>query len=124
MMHDKTYQQSEVDLAYKILHDAGKAMYFRDLIEKVLEAKGDPVHSPAHTMAEIHTQINMDSRFVHTGKNNWGLSEWVPQRSSRYAEDTSIIQMESKMRRERLLEEIQQDYAAATTEPDENEEPS
>lgn len=123
-MHDKTYQQSEVDLAYKILHDSGKAMYFRDLIGKVLEAKGNPIHSPAHTMAEIHTQINMDSRFIHTGKNNWGLSEWVPQRSNRYAEDTSIAHVESKLRRERLLEEIQQDYAAATTEADENEEPS
>ena len=123
-MQDKTYQQSEVDLAYQILHSAGKAMYFRDLISKVLEVKGDPVHSPAYMMAEIHTQINRDSRFVHTGKNNWGLSEWVPQKNSRYTEDSGTSHVESKIRRERLLEEIQQDYAAAASEPDENDEPS
>ena len=123
-MQDKAQQQSEVNLAYRILFDAGKAMYFRDLIGKVMEVKGDPIHSPAHTMAEIHTQINMDSRFVHMGKGTWGLSEWVPQRGSRYSEDAALSAIENKMRRERLLEEIQQDYVAATVEADEMEEPS
>lgn len=123
-MHDKTYQQTEVDLAYKILLDAGKAMYFRDLIGKVLESKGDPIHSPAYAMAEIHTQINMDSRFIHMGKSTWGLSEWVPQRGNRYADDAGTPSTETKMRREKLLEEIQQDYVAATAEHDESDDPS
>jgi DNA-directed RNA polymerase subunit delta len=123
-MQNKTYPMSEVDLAHKMLHDAGRAMYFRDLIGKVLEAKGDPVHSPAHAIAEIHTQINMDSRFMHVGKGMWGLAEWMPQRGNRYMEDSSGVPADPKLRRERLLEEIQQDYVAATVEPDEIEEPS
>ena len=123
-MYDKLERQSEVDLAYKILLETGKAMYFRDLIGKVLEVKGGPVHSPAHAMAEIHTQINMDSRFLHMGKSTWGLSEWVPQRGSRISEEAGVSALESKARRERLLEEIQQDYVAATIEADETEETS
>lgn len=75
-------KQTEVDLAYQVLQENRQVMYFRDLLTKVLKLKKVSAASMAHSMAEVHTQINMDSRFVHMGKGMWGLSEWLSQHSS------------------------------------------
>lgn len=103
-------QNSEIEVAYGILRQAGQAMYFRDLISKVLEDSNQRVYSLAHAMSEIHTQINMDSRFVHMGKGMWGLIDWEPRAErSTAAEETAAAGETSVKRRNRLLEEIQQD---------------
>lgn len=34
----------------------------------------------AHIMAGIHTEINLDGRFIHVGQGVWGLREWMPDR--------------------------------------------
>ncbi len=114
---------SEVDLAHDVLCREGHAMYFRDLITKVLEQKGQQVHFLAHAMAEVHTQINMDSRFMYMGKGMWGLNEWVPQRGGHVSEEVAVTPLtEMDVRREKLLEEIQQqDFAAAATETEESD---
>lgn len=115
-------QLSDVDVAYQVLAENGSPMYFRDLISKVLESKGRAVHSVAHAMAEVHTQINMDSRFVHVGKATWGLAEWLPQRGFRASEETAAaVVPDVNARRERLLAEIQQEYPAAAPEAEEAE---
>ncbi|BBB91210.1 MAG TPA: DNA-directed RNA polymerase subunit delta [Methylomusa anaerophila] len=114
--HDKNKdkdQNDEVNLAYQLLKEAGHSMYFRDLITKVLSIKGGLVRSQAQAMAEVHTQINMDSRFVHAGKGMWGLAEWSPQRAaSREPEEAgaAIPDNASALRREKLLAAIQQEY--------------
>jgi len=33
-------------------------------------------------MAGIHTELNLDGRFIHVGKGVWGLKEWMPDRGS------------------------------------------
>ncbi len=115
-------QLSDVDLAYQVLAERGSPMYFRDLIGKVLEGKGRPVASLAHAMAEVHTQINMDSRFAHVGKGTWGLTEWLPQRGVKVAEETAAtVSSDFSLRREKLLAEIQQDFQAAGPEAEESE---
>jgi len=122
-MTDITKQVSEVELAYKILQKVGKAMYFRDLITEALELKGRRIHSLPHAIAEVHTQINMDSRFVHMGKGMWGIVEWSPQQLSGRlaAEKDENVKTSSTVRRQKLFEEIQQEYVAANTEPGERE---
>lgn len=116
-------QNSEVEIAYRILQQSGQEMYFRDLITKVLETSGRTVQVQAHAMAEVHTQINMDSRFVHHGKGMWGLLEWTPQ-SSKYtvnlvAEEAAATVEPAQSRRNKLFEEIQQGYVEqAGQEPD------
>jgi DNA-directed RNA polymerase subunit delta len=115
-------QAAEVDIAYHILRQSGQAMYFRDLINQVLDIKARPVHSLSHAISEVHTQINMDSRFAHLGKGMWGLIDWAPQNSRRVSgEDGGATAVPTTRRRERLLEEIQQDYVAATSEVGEPE---
>ncbi|VBB06365.1 dna-directed rna polymerase subunit delta [Lucifera butyrica] len=120
-MADRTRLQSEVDLAYKILQQTGHSLYFRELISQVLNSKQEKVYSMAHAIAEVHTQINMDSRFMHMGKGMWGLTEWMPQRGVRYMEETAATTSDSHRRREKLLAEIQQDYAATAMEAEEHE---
>jgi DNA-directed RNA polymerase subunit delta len=122
-MTENGKQLSEVDLAHDVLCREGHAMYFRDLITQVLERKGQQVYFLAHAMAEVHTQINMDSRFMHMGKGMWGLNEWVPQRGGYVpAEAPATPSTEMDVRREKLLEEIQQqEFTAATGEAEENE---
>jgi DNA-directed RNA polymerase subunit delta len=108
-------QNSEIELAYDILRQAGQAMYFRDLISKVLDNSQQRVYSVAHAMAEIHTQINMDSRFMHMGKGMWGLVDWNPQTGHKIAADEAAAASDtSAKRRNRLLEEIQQDDVEAS----------
>lgn len=121
-MGELVKQLSDVDLAYQVLAENGSPMYFRDLIGKVLEAKGRPAASLAHAMAEVHTQINMDSRFVHVGKGTWGLIEWLPQRGVKVVEETAAtVSSDSNVRREKLLAEIQQDFPAPGMDAEEGE---
>jgi DNA-directed RNA polymerase subunit delta len=112
--------RSEADIAYQILRKTGAPMHFRELIEQVLTEKGGPIYSRGYAMAEVHTQINIDSRFNHVGKGSWGLTEWVPQRgvAGRTADETTDKSFHSNLRREKLLEEIQQDYVKAPPEPE------
>ncbi|EAX46711.1 RNA polymerase delta subunit [Thermosinus carboxydivorans Nor1] len=121
MVHSEN-QLSEVEIAYSILRQVGSAMYFRDLITEVLKIKGRKTQSPAQALAEVHTQINMDSRFVHMGKGMWGLAEWMPQRGGSYqAEETAATVSDASLRRQQLLAEIQQDYTDPMVEPADNE---
>lgn len=119
MANNETYK-SEADIAYRILRQAGAPIHFRELINQVLTEKGGPIYSRGHAMAEVHTQINIDSRFIHQGKGNWGLTEWVPQRgiSSRSSEEATDKSFHSNLRREKLLEEIQQDYVKPAPDTD------
>lgn len=102
----------EVALAYQILKTVGHPLYYRDLIDRVVAAKGGTGRPPAYVIADIHTRINLDSRFVHTGKSMWGLTEWSPQRISLRETDESATtsQDDSGVRRKKLLAAIQQDF--------------
>lgn len=107
---------TDVELALAILQQNNQPMYFRDLISQVLETKTGRAYSLAQAMAEIHTQINLDSRFAYLGKGMWGLSGWTPQQGVRDTEQLPAAMAATNMRREKLLAEIQQDYVAATLE--------
>lgn len=107
--------RDEVDSAYQVLKTAGRPLYYRELIDQAMAARGMTARTPAHVIADIHTRINLDSRFVHAGKSMWGLTEWSPQRISvREAEETAGVR-QSNERREKLLAAIQQDFDTEDT---------
>ena len=75
---------NEVEIAAWILQENNKTpMYYKELLLKVIELKGKEVQSEAEAIAEIYTQMNMDSRFHFTGEGCWGLTEWTPQERAR-----------------------------------------
>ncbi|WP_418791155.1 DNA-directed RNA polymerase subunit delta [Phosphitispora sp. TUW77] len=71
---------TEADLAHAILKAAGAPLYFKDLFEQVMAIKPVSGRDREHIMAGIHTDINLDGRFIHVGKGVWGLREWVHDR--------------------------------------------
>ncbi|TCS77153.1 DNA-directed RNA polymerase subunit delta [Pectinatus cerevisiiphilus] len=71
--------KTDADVAYYILSELGEAIFYKELIMKVIEAKNKPIQSLPAVISEIYTMINMDSRFHHIGGGMWELTEWVPQ---------------------------------------------
>ncbi|HBT78657.1 MAG TPA: DNA-directed RNA polymerase subunit delta [Selenomonas sp.] len=69
---------SEVDIAYYILSQAGKTIYYKDLVLEVIDKKHKPVQNLSAAISEVYTLINMDSRFHYEGEGKWGLTEWNP----------------------------------------------
>lgn len=70
---------SVTDLAFAILKKHGKPMHFKDLIQAVMQVKAINQENPGRLIAQMHTEINLDSRFVHQGGGEWGLREWLPK---------------------------------------------
>ncbi len=103
-------KSSETDVAYYILSKKGEPIYYKDLVTEVIKKKAKPVQSLSKAIAEVYTQINMDSRFHHVGKSMWGLTEWNPPETKRSssAAGTSSSASKSSRRREKLLESIQE----------------
>ena len=102
-------KSTETDIAYYILSKKGEPIYYKDLVTEVIKKKAKPVQSLSRAIAEVYTQINMDSRFHHVGKSMWGLTEWNPPETKRSssAAGTSSSTSKSSRRREKLLESIQ-----------------
>ena len=106
-------KSSETDVAYYILSKKGEPIYYKDLVTEVIKKKAKPVQSLSRAISEVYTQINMDSRFQHTGKSMWGLTEWNPPDTKRSGSASSsggvsTTAAKSSRRREKLLEGIQE----------------
>lgn len=70
---------SVTDLAYCILKGHGKAIHFKELIQEIVRVKDLNQENPGRLIAQIHTEINLDSRFLHQGNGEWGLRDWLPK---------------------------------------------
>ncbi len=83
-------KMSEVDLAFHILKAKSQPMYYRTLIEEVFRVKpysGDEVLA----IAAVHTQINLDTRFIYLGQGQWGLKYWVPAKSHKKVPSITLL---------------------------------
>lgn len=67
---------SAADLAYEALKQHGEAMSYKDLIQVILASNEFAAEDVGRLKAQIHTEINLDSRFDHQGGGLWGLREW------------------------------------------------
>ncbi len=68
---------SVVEIAYRILKDRREPIKYRELVEQIIELRGlKPGQDPAKAKARIHTELNIDRRFVNQGKGLCGLREW------------------------------------------------
>ena len=105
-------KSTETDVAYYILSKKGEPIYYKDLVTEVIKKKAKPVQSLSRAIAEVYTQINMDSRFHHMGKSMWGLTEWNPpetRRSSSSSDSSSSSGLKASRRREKKFESIQEE---------------
>jgi DNA-directed RNA polymerase subunit delta len=74
--HEMRPDMAVTDLAYAFLKKGGKAMHFKDLISAVMAVKSLNQAKSGRIIAQMHTEINLDARFVHLGAGEWGLREW------------------------------------------------
>ena len=105
-------KSTETDVAYYILSKKGEPIYYKDLVTEVIKKKAKPVQSLSRAIAEVYTQINMDSRFHDVGKSMWGLTEWNPpetRRSSSSSDSSSSSGLKASRRREKKFESIQEE---------------
>lgn len=65
-----------VQLAEFVLLDEGKPLQFKELFKKVADTKGLDVEKQMDLLAQFYTDLNMNGRFVTSGKNVWGLKRW------------------------------------------------
>lgn len=77
--HEMRPDMSVTDLAYFILKNRGQAIHFKELITEIMRVKAISQENPGRLIAQMHTEINLDSRFLHQGSGEWGLREWQPK---------------------------------------------
>lgn len=74
--HEMRPDMSVTDLAYFILKNRGQSLHFKELISEIMRVKAISQENPGRLIAQMHTEINLDSRFLHQGNGEWGLREW------------------------------------------------
>lgn len=77
--HEMRPDMSVTDLAFYILKNRGKSLHFKELISEIMRVKAISQENPGRLIAQMHTEINLDSRFLHQGSGEWGLREWLPK---------------------------------------------
>lgn len=74
--HEMRPDMSVTDIAFCILKNRGKTIHFKELISEVMRVKAINQENPGRLIAQMHTEISLDSRFIHHGGGEWGLREW------------------------------------------------
>lgn len=116
---------SVTDIAYVILKRRGKATHFKELIDEILKVKPMGQENPGRLLAQIHTEINLDSRFIHLGNGEWGLRDWQPKGGTKVIRIRTTPAPVSRPRPELLPEdeydELLDEEEDLLAEPDEEE---
>jgi len=66
-------KKNEADCAYAIIAEKGGPVFYRDLVEEIIERMN--LYKDPKTMASIYTRINVDHRLNHIGEGYWVLRE-------------------------------------------------
>lgn len=74
--HEMRPDMSVTDIALCILKNRGKTIHFKELISEVMRVKAINHENPGRLIAQMHTEISLDSRFIHHGNGEWGLRDW------------------------------------------------
>ncbi|HSL93761.1 MAG TPA: DNA-directed RNA polymerase subunit delta, partial [Bacillota bacterium] len=67
---------NDADLACHLLKEKRSAMHYRDIVAEVRQLRSKTEAATPTETAQILTQINLDSRFVHLGKGLWSLKDF------------------------------------------------
>lgn len=69
---------SAIEIAYEIFEQTKKSFAFKALANEIADLKEMPSERLTDLYSQLYTQINIDGRFIHLGKNEWGLKSWYP----------------------------------------------
>lgn len=110
--HEMRPDMSVTDIAFCILKNRGKSTHFKELISEVMRVKAINQDNPGRLIAQMHTEISLDSRFIHQGNGEWGLREWSMPKGNKVVKIRPESPSAPKTSRNRLLrddEEAEED---------------
>lgn len=132
--HEMRPDMSVTDLAHCILKTRGKSIHFKELIAEVMRVKAINQENPGRLIAQMHTEINLDSRFIHQGGGEWGLREWQPKGAkvikirpdsdppaktrSRLRDDEDDDELDYEQDEDEEMEETEEDGYDSDSDPD------
>ena len=73
---DTINELSTIEIAYEILKQTKNPFVFKELAEKIGELKKLNSEKLLDVLPQLYTELNIDGRFIHIGKNEWGLKSW------------------------------------------------
>lgn len=88
---EKLQEMSMTDIAFEILSDAKKPLYYRELLKSVAEKKGLSEEELLSKMPQMYTDINIDGRFLCVGQNIWGLKHWYPMETIEESNEGNLM---------------------------------
>ncbi len=65
-----------IELAYHIFKEAKNSLHFNQLAEEIKEIKKIDGERLYDILSQLYTELNLDGRFLHLGKNEWALKSW------------------------------------------------
>lgn len=65
-----------IELAYHIFREVKVSFHFNQLAEEIKKIKKINNESLHDILPQLYTELNLDGRFLHLGKNEWGLKSW------------------------------------------------
>ncbi|GAB7387867.1 hypothetical protein BSNK01_17040 [Bacillaceae bacterium] len=93
---EQLQEMSMVDIAYEILKNNNKPMYYRDLMNEIAKWKGLSEEEIMDVIAQVYTEINIDGRFLCVGKNLWGLKSWYPSETIEESNEGNLTKKKRK----------------------------
>jgi DNA-directed RNA polymerase subunit delta len=65
-----------IELAYQIFKETKSPFYFNQLAEEIKKIKQINNDKLYDVLPQLYTELNLDGRFLHLGKNEWALKSW------------------------------------------------
>lgn len=65
-----------VDIAYEIFKQSKDNYTFKNLVKEIAVVRRCTVEDLKDHLNQLYTELNIDGRFIHLGKNEWGLKSW------------------------------------------------
>lgn len=128
--HEMRPDMSVTDIAFCILKNRAKTIHFKELISEVMRVKAINQENPGRLIAQMHTEISLDSRFIHHGSGEWGLREWQnkgskivkirPETPSAPVRSRPLLR-DDEEEEEAIEEEEEDEFEAEEEEPEEDE---
>lgn len=75
----KELAQQVLGQCYLLLKSTRQAMHFRDLLKSGWNKIQPEIELSGTALANLYTNLNLDTRFIPLGKGQWGLAEWHPK---------------------------------------------
>lgn len=109
--HEEIADLSMIETAYLILKEEKKATDFREVFNRLSDAKGLSASQKSTMLAQFYTDLNTDGRFMTIGSNLWGLKQWYPfEQIDEEVSNTPTKKKKSKKKKAAVADEYDEDF--------------